>query len=476
MRLPVVFRCDVDRPQVIDDLLEPAADLVDVEDPLEVEVQGATIAVAAADAEEALVDGFIPELEARPGTEVLAMLLAIGSVAQGRFGDAAVAAARRLVEAGVDRPGWAEELDQPVAVGDCWHLDDAAGIVSMLACSFHRAGRSHAVVITVDHLDCGAASDIQMLDADGLPEVLEAARKELKFTADVLDASEFRWRVEAALDARAVHDADSPADMAELEADEDGPSYDVLAALVRARMKALPMPSKPAPAHAEWDDGRPAVSSLQLSPQLAGATRGRRTGRRPPATRGRTMPTTMPLKRKKSDYPARIYRIMVRLRDAKPPIWRRIEVPADISLARLHAVIQIAFGWDDRSPARLRNPVRSVRDGRCRKRHPRRGAGDLGTSRARREQPAELPTTSATTGNTTLSWKRCSLATLRPRTRGALVDDGRRHRRIAAASGDTPSLWRASMTATTQNTVTSWNGWDWMTPPSSTRTDSMPRR
>jgi hypothetical protein len=222
MRLPVVFRCDVDRPQVIDDLLEPAADLVDVEDPLEVEVQGATIAVAAADAEEALVDGFIPELEARPGTEVLAMLLAIGSVAQGRFGDAAVAAARRLVEAGVDRPGWAEELDQPVAVGDCWHLDDAAGIVSMLACSFHRAGRSHAVVITVDHLDCGAASDIQMLDADGLPEVLEAARKELKFTADVLDASEFRWRVEAALDARAVHDADSPADMAELEADEDG--------------------------------------------------------------------------------------------------------------------------------------------------------------------------------------------------------------------------------------------------------------
>ena len=43
----------------------------------------------------------------------------------------------------------------------------------MLACSFHRAGRSHAVVVSVDDLDCGAATDILLLEADQLPLALE---------------------------------------------------------------------------------------------------------------------------------------------------------------------------------------------------------------------------------------------------------------------------------------------------------------
>ena len=31
----------------------------------------------------------------------------------------------------------------------------------------------------------------------------------------------------------------------------------------------------------------------------------------------------------------------------KPPVWRRLLVPADIRLDRLHEVIQTAIGWTD---------------------------------------------------------------------------------------------------------------------------------
>lgn len=40
-----------------------------------------------------------------------------------------------------------------------------------------------------------------------------------------------------------------------------------------------------------------------------------------------------------------IYKIKITLSDVAPPIWRRIEVPGDITLCRLAAVIITAMGW-----------------------------------------------------------------------------------------------------------------------------------
>ncbi|MGH3903482.1 MAG: plasmid pRiA4b ORF-3 family protein [Pseudonocardiaceae bacterium] len=322
---------DFDPQWLIDELLEGAGELIGSEDPLDAETAGAaflSIGEVAGEAfEEALVGGFIPEFEARASTDAVAMLLAIGSVTDGGVRKAAAAAADRLVETGIPRPGWAAELGEPVTLSECWRLIDSQGTASMLACLFQRAGRSHTVVVSVDHLDCGAADEILLFHVDQLARALEMIQAEgrdsgLDITKEALDPAELRWQVETALDARAVHDRDERALGADdVPVDEDDePDYRALAVLLRVRMNALPVPSKP-PAPHEDADGRhvgfTAVESLVdngASPFGASAP---------------------------------VYQIKVELRGAKPPIWRRLEVPADISLARLHAVIQVAFDWDD---------------------------------------------------------------------------------------------------------------------------------
>jgi hypothetical protein len=42
-----------------------------------------------------------------------------------------------------------------------------------------------------------------------------------------------------------------------------------------------------------------------------------------------------------------VYELDITLEDIEPPIWRRVQVPAEITMAELHQVIQIAMGWSD---------------------------------------------------------------------------------------------------------------------------------
>lgn len=41
-----------------------------------------------------------------------------------------------------------------------------------------------------------------------------------------------------------------------------------------------------------------------------------------------------------------IYETRITLQGVSPPIWRRLQVPADISLEYLHNVLQIVMGWE----------------------------------------------------------------------------------------------------------------------------------
>jgi hypothetical protein len=40
-----------------------------------------------------------------------------------------------------------------------------------------------------------------------------------------------------------------------------------------------------------------------------------------------------------------VYQLKVVLRDVKPPVWRRVLVPADATIRTLHETVQVAMGW-----------------------------------------------------------------------------------------------------------------------------------
>ncbi|WP_244928889.1 plasmid pRiA4b ORF-3 family protein [Nocardioides sp. W7] len=48
------------------------------------------------------------------------------------------------------------------------------------------------------------------------------------------------------------------------------------------------------------------------------------------------------------------FRVRLDLHGAKPPVWRRVELPGDLTLPRLHAVIQTSMGWCDSHLHRFR--------------------------------------------------------------------------------------------------------------------------
>jgi hypothetical protein len=47
----------------------------------------------------------------------------------------------------------------------------------------------------------------------------------------------------------------------------------------------------------------------------------------------------------KTTIPGRVYQLKVSLKYFRPTIWRRIEVPSDLTLGELHMVLQAAMGW-----------------------------------------------------------------------------------------------------------------------------------
>lgn len=339
--------------------------VAEVSDPLDAEVIGSLMAVLSAllddDPEQPVLEHFLPALEASGDARAAGLLAALGALCGPRVADGAAAALARLREQGVAAPAWAGQLSAPITAHDCVEIGEADGDPLVLAARFERADRSHAVLLLLDPQDCGAAAEVVLLDGAELAQALAdlrrgARRDKVKLVETPLEAAEFRYRAEIAMDVREDHDSegdealdDEAALLDAVTGDGDGPGYPVLAALLRARLSALPDPGKPKPPHPRPDAVDPqgllaAITQLAANTPYGGALGGgARSGGR---IRGAAAPK-LPVRRKTKDGAAPILQLRVDLSGTKPPIWRRLQVPADITLAALHEALQVAFAWED---------------------------------------------------------------------------------------------------------------------------------
>jgi hypothetical protein len=252
----------------------------------------------------ALLLALIGHVQGRRIAETLAMMRVLAAVGPAEVQPTATAVAGELAAAGLAEPRWAAELGAPKP-GPCFGYEDIFGEQRSLVMTFSYGRKKHALVVLIDYVLGGGIKDCFFTDGvAGLRNEYLALSRDPEVVFSDLDGAQ----------ARAIVDEALSRDPCPVEPDQ-AESVEKLLDLVQARVALLPAAAK-----------------------KPGAAR-KPTGTKKPADAKR------PAEAKRPAGPKNIHRIKVTLRGSKPPIWRRLEVPSDITLLRLHDVIQLSFGW-----------------------------------------------------------------------------------------------------------------------------------
>jgi hypothetical protein len=236
--------------------------------------------------------------------EALAMMRVLTAVGPVELRALAANAAAQMVLDGLADMPWAAGLGSPTP-GRCFGYIDIYGEQRSMVMTFRYGRKAHALVVLIDYLLGGGIKDCYVADyTDSLRDEYRKIGRDPEIVYSDLDGAEAR-----AILIHALSCEPCPAEPDQIE--DIGDYLDLLL----ARVAVLPVAASPV------DEAGSAK-----------ATPGGRPQARAP---------------KRSAGPRNIHRIKVTLRGAKPPIWRRFEVPSDITLRRLHRVIQAGFGWLD---------------------------------------------------------------------------------------------------------------------------------
>lgn len=230
-----------------------------------------------------LLTGLVGQARECGTAQALAMLRVLAVLAPPAVRPSATDAADALVAAGLTDPRWVTGLGTPT-VGRSFGYADELGVQESIAVTFSYGRKRHALVVLIDHELGGGVKDCFPTDR---PDWIRTKYQRAAHQFDL----EFRDYLPAEAGAilrRALARPPCPVEPDQIEDVGD------FLALLRARVDLLPVHRRPA--------------------DLAGRT---------------------------------VHRVKIALHGAKPPIWRRLEVPSDITLERLHFVVQEAFGWDN---------------------------------------------------------------------------------------------------------------------------------
>jgi hypothetical protein len=254
-----------------------------------------------------LLKDLVAGVEACRTREALAVLRILAVVAEPAVRPAARAAADRLAADGLEEPTWAGDVGAP-AVGECCGYVDAAGGQETVVAAFAYPGRKpHGLAVLIDHnlgggvKDCWVSRDPQR------------TRRDYRQVADRhgLDFFDYPPGHTRSVLERALEHRPCP-----VAADQVDDVRDCLP-LLRQRAALLPT-----------GDAAPVL----LAPVRSTASKRSRSARPAGSVGGQAVGSG-------------VHRLKVTLRGSKPPIWRRLEVPSEITLERLHRVVQVGFGW-----------------------------------------------------------------------------------------------------------------------------------
>ena len=370
-------------------LLADLAEIADQQDPFEFEMMVSSFCGILDMAQAAALVGSLPpdvvprlvaQFEARRDGLSLAVLASLALLAEGEAGAAAARGAARMWRAGILPPDWFDELDRALHVEECLRVRRELDGDLLYLISFRRAARRHAFAIVVrafaagnPHEEHGPAEAIAPLPAEVMPDQLADIVGELiphdeldTVTIETIEPVEARRLLEIAVRTRAIQDARLDLDARFAQWDEaatpnvlGAPPYPTMIAALRNRLDALPPPPRALLTADPWEGGD--ADGLEYDfdvvfpefPAAFGAgvfvadyTHHDDPAPSPEPPARDIARITPPPRRDELDGPAPVYRLRIDLKGAKPPIWRRVEVPGDLTLSALHDVIQTVFEWE----------------------------------------------------------------------------------------------------------------------------------